>query len=148
MKQEFVYSEGKIFIERDVLYIRNLTLRFSRSLAGNLLLPVCWTLFFLLNFLEEDRAKMYTRMLLLGFMLVFQLPVLYAIIFRRSYAHRIPLKKIVSIEIAQDNIGLETYVRLRLKSGRTRQIPFRNLEDQVQPFTEFLSRYIVQPQLA
>ena len=72
----------------------------------------------------------------------------YDVLFKRSLAKRIPLNRIRSFEIKPDEIGLETFVVLHLKSGRYKKIVFRTLEKQYEPFTELVSQFITQPQLA
>jgi hypothetical protein len=67
---------------------------------------------------------------------------------KRSFANRIPLNRIKSFEIKPDEIGLETFVILHLKSGRYKKIIFRTLKKQYEPFTELVSQHITQPQFA
>ena len=96
---------------------------------------------------EKDNADYFGGVIFL-IMALFHAEPLYDILFKRSLSNRIPLNRIKSFEIKPDEIGLETFVILHLKSGRYKKKFFRTLEKQYEPFTELLSQHIIQPQLA
>ena len=81
---------------------------------------------------------MYVGLLLWGLIMLFHLPALYDVLFKRSYASRIPLSRIKSYKIEDDHYGIQTEVTLYLKNGRYKKIISRKLENQHVPFTEFL----------
>lgn len=148
MKQEFVTVRGKAIIENKSLFVRNLKSSFWNTLAGKLLYPTVVLAFIVLRLISADRP--YDYFVAGMFVIVFSnhLTELYDILFRRSFAGRIPLHRIKSFETKPDEFGLDTEIILHLKNGRYRSIPFRTLENQYQPFTELLSQSIAQPQFA
>jgi hypothetical protein len=148
MKQEFTTVKGKIIIENNVLYIRTLDLD-TYAFVFTFLLPIAIPVFYitwLLNF--QDNPKNYISVIFWGLVALMQLPRLYNIIIRKSYSNRIPLNHIVSYEIKPDDLGLETVVYLKLKSGRYRRLSFRNLEKQFEPLLEIISARLTQAMLA
>ena len=148
MKYEFTSLKGKVLIENDVILIKTLDLD-TYSFIFRFLIPLAIPVFYiawLLNF--QGNPKNYVTVIFIGLLSIMQLPAIYNILIRKSYSNRIPLDRIVSYEVKPDIIGLETIVYLKLKSGRCRQISFRNLEKQYEPFLEIISAHITQAKLA
>lgn len=146
MKQEFITSNGKVVNERNILFIKTLNLHFSETLIAQWL----WALVPLLaiafsTFLQEGPKTLSGLFYLILFL--DNLKLLYKLVFVKSFACRIPLQNIISFETKPDNIGLETDVILKLRSGRYRTVKFRMLENQYQRFTELISEQISQFQL-
>jgi hypothetical protein len=146
MKQKFITSEGKVVIEKDVLFIKSIDMRLSRSMLGKLMYPLCALILFIVQFFDDSESR-YFRMVLWGIVVLINLHIFYEVLFQRSYSSRIPLNKIVSWEVKPGEVELEMKVHLHLRSGRYREIIFRQAEHQYEPFTEFLSQHIAQPQL-
>jgi hypothetical protein len=150
MAQEFITSNGKVTKERDVLFIRNLKLSFSNTLVYQAGYPFIVLIAFILQFIRTTDIEFayYFRIIFWAILLSSQIPALYDILIKRSFAKRISLNRIKSFEIKPDEIGLETFVILHLKLGRYKKIAFRTLEKQYEPFTALFSQHITQPQFA
>jgi len=149
MVQEFITSNGKVIRERDVLFVKTLKHGFWSPVL-HISLPFFILIIFILQFFRETDLEFayYFRIIFWGFLLSSQVPILYDILIKRSFSNRIPLSRILSFEVKPDEVGLETFVILKLKSGRNRKINFRTLEKQYEPFTELVSQHIIQPQFA
>ena len=148
MKYEFTSLKGKVLIENNVILIKTLDLDVS-TFFFRFLIPLVIPVFYiawLFNF--QENPKNYVSVIFLGLLSIMQLPTIYNIVIRKSYSSRIPLDRIISYEVKPDIKGLETIVYLKLKSGRYRQISFRNLEKQYEPFLEIISAHITQATLA
>ena len=148
MTQEFVTTKGKAVVEREVLYLKNLSWQFHHSLLYELSVPLFWFLAAVWKFIEADYPFGYFiagGITLLAFSHGYPL---YDVIFRRSLVSRIPLRRILSYELETSPSGLETYVILQLKSGRYKKIGFRTREHEYEAFTDLLAQYIHQPQPA
>ncbi|HVE61180.1 MAG TPA: hypothetical protein VNA26_05145 [Chitinophagaceae bacterium] len=150
MVQEFITSNGKVIKERDVLFIRNLKLSFSNTILYQVGFPFIALIGFILQFIRATDIEFvyYSRIVFWGIILSSQIPALYDILTKRSFAKRIAINRINSFEIKPDGIGLETFVILHLKSGRYKKIIFRTLEKQYEPFIQLVSQYITPTQLA
>jgi hypothetical protein len=83
-----------------------------------------------------------------SFVVLLRTPRLYEVFIKRSYANRIPLNRIKDVTSAADNQGLHTFVKLHLANGRYRNIRFRTMEKQHEPFIETISHHLEQPQFA
>jgi hypothetical protein len=149
MVQEFITSNGKVIRERDVLFVRNLNFSFRDTIFAELFSFLVWITFSLFNLFEteKDNADYFGAIFFL-IMALFHAGPLYDILFKRSLSNRISLNRITSFQIKPDEVGLETFVILHLKSGRYKKINFRTLEKQYEPFTELVSQHIIQPQFA
>lgn len=132
---------GRASIEKDVLYLRSSYLPFEKTAFAQIGYRLAFPLIFILQFFSSEGPKMYVGLLLWGIIMVFHLPALYDVVFKRSYASRIPLSRIRSYRIEDDHHGIQTEVTLYLKNGRYRKLIFRKLENQHVPFTEFISTY-------
>lgn len=149
MKQEFVTLYGKVVIERDVVYIRSLELPFSKTAFAVISYNMLWVLIFLMQFFRDDEPRKYIGILMFGFLLLFRIPEIYDALIKRSYASRIPLNRVKTVNTEEEeHIGLNVTVVLHFKIGRYKKIVFRKLEQQYQPFVEAVSQYITQPQFA
>src|SRR5918993_4245468 len=141
MKQEFVTLYGRAIIEKDTLYLRSPYLPFEKTAFAQVGYRLAFPLIFILQFFRSEGPKMYVGLLLWGIIMLFHLPALYDVLFKRSYASRIPLSRIRSYKIEDDHHGIQTEITLYLKNGRYRKILFRKLENQHVPFTEFISMH-------
>lgn len=149
MNQEFISSYGKVINERKILFIKILKPRLSSdSWMGQWLWALLPVIAIGISLFDNNVVKKYVSVIFWTLLFWGNLKQLFELLFKRSFATRIPLSRITSYEIKQDEIGLETFVHLRLRSGRIRIIAFRTLEKQVEPFTELVSQHIAQPQLA
>ena len=148
MKQEFVTLYGKATVERDVLFIRNLDLPFTKTSLFQFFYEATFAGIFILAFFKTDGPHKYISILGWGFLLLSRLPQWYDLLFRRSYSNRIPLSRIRSVSIENDQYGLNSFVQLHLDKGRYRKIPFRTMEKEYINFIEAITERITQPQLA
>lgn len=147
MKQEFVTLYGKATIEKNILYVRNLDIPFSKTAFSTIGYQSLFVIIFIFQFLRSEGPLYYVRIIVFGMLLAFHVPEIYDLLFKRSYASRIPLDKIKSVEMDEDYHGLQTNVILRLNNGRYRKIPFRKLENQYEAFVEAIMTRSRQPQL-
>ena len=146
MQQSFFSVHGKIIIENDVLYIRNIkpVLSFRRfswfAYRAIILIRFASYLF------EYESPKRNTGLVLFGFLSVFhvvELAILaYKAIFQQSFATRIPLRNVASCRWEDDDDGFETRFYLQLYSGKERQIRFRTREKEYEPLADVLSQYL------
>jgi hypothetical protein len=147
MKQEFISSNGKVVIERDNLYFKNIKTPLDETAFWKILLLAAPLLLFIMN-LMRDNPRGYAGAVLWGFLFVLRLPDLYEFLFQSSYASRIQLRNIVGVEVIPDTAGLEVYLKIQLKSGRYRKIIFRKLEGQYEPLVELIYQRMAQPSFA
>lgn len=148
MKQEFITSIGKVVKERNVLFIKNLNFKFHHGLVYEFFTPVGWIILAVLWFITFENNFELFMAFVISALAFFHLYPLYDLIFQRSLSKRIPLKRIQSFEMKEGESELETFVILHLKNGRYRKIAFRTLEKQYEPFTELISQYSAETQLA
>ena len=149
MKHEFVTLRGKVIIEKNRLFIRTYYFKVDWSIILKLIVPLLiWVMFIVLLFDDRNDPKWTFRIFIWGLMSVLQIPNIYEMSVQRSYSNSIPLNKIKSFEVQSDTVGYVTLVIFKLKNGRYRTVKFRTLEKQYEPFTELVSQYITQPQLA
>ena len=119
MQQEFITSGGKAIIENNVLFVRNFKPDFFDTVFGRIIFPLILVLAIILQFgyirgpLDYYIADFWTI-----FFLVTYANRLYDLIVKRSFANRISLSRIKSIEIKPDQWGLETEIRIHLRNGR------------------------------
>lgn len=145
MKKEFITAKGKIIIQNQIIFIRTLYWVPGYNFWLRLVLPMLIVIFFFLLLLENEQdPEWYIRLIFWGFLALMQLPLIYSELFRKSYSNRIPLKNIKYHEVIPDRIGLQTEVRLYLKSGRYRNIIFRTHEKQFELFLEALPQSSTQ----
>lgn len=144
MKKEFITTRGKVFIEDDIMHIKQLI---DRQIPSYGLFVVFMLLYTTSKITDDSKAKpmLIILFLLFGMML---LMTLYEILIMSAWKRKIGLREIKSFTIHKDVHELETEVVLYLKSGRQKKISFRNLEHQVEPFLEFVSQYLTQAQIA
>jgi hypothetical protein len=148
MKQEFITLYGKVVVERNILFIRNTDVPFSRSVFARIGYYLLLVALFIMQFFRDEKALQYTGIVVVGFLLLSRLPDLYDCFIKRSYANRISLDQIQSVEIRENEFDLNMDVLIRLKNGRYRQIIFRKLENQYEPFAELITQHINQVQFA
>jgi hypothetical protein len=148
MTQEFVTTKGKAVVEREVLYLKNLSWQFHHSLLYELFVPLFWFFIAALKFIDAADPFEYFMAGVITVLAFCHGYPLYDVLFRRSLVSRIPLGRIFSFELETAPSGLETYVILRLKSGRYKKIAFRTREHEYEAFTALLSQYTHQPQPA
>jgi hypothetical protein len=149
MKQEFVTLYGKAIIERDILHIRSTEMPFSKTVLAQLLMPLLFVGVFIMQFFREEGPKRNLGIVLWGILMLIRLPEIFNMLVRRSYALRIPLQRIKSIKIDEEEpLGLNVSITIHLRNGRYRKLVFRKLEQQYEPFIETITQYITQPQPA
>lgn len=148
MNHEFVTVYGKAIIEKDKLFIRSLDVPFSKTAFSQIAYELFFVVVFALQFFKEHGPMVYVSLLAWGVVFAFRLPAIYDVLFKRSYASRIALNKIKSMEIEEDTHGLQIFIILNLQNNRYRKIPFRKLENQYEPFTEVISHHLTSSQLA
>lgn len=141
--------QGKVVCERDTLFIRSIKVPFTESAVYQVLRPLVPLLgLSIYLFFYEDGPRRYLGILFWGLFCLESLPRLYQLLFKKSLAGRIPLGHVISFEQRPDEFGLETFVDLKLRNGRTRTIVFRTRENDLQAFTRFLSLQSSPTQLA
>jgi len=141
MKQEFITVRGKLFINDDKLVIRNYKLK-TRSDAYRLsiLALLC------LNSIAMGSRLAPLSYILLGLIgfIFFISVVWYLIIY--TWKNQFPLQDIISYRVINDDVGLETTVCLKLRSGKQKEIQFRTHEGQLEPFLELIAQHCIQTQ--
>jgi hypothetical protein len=148
MKQEFTISIGKIFVERNVLFIRRLDLNSHRKFM-DWLLPLAFIAWAILKWSDIENSFDRFGAFVVSVLAVFNIMPLYDVLFRRCWLNRIPISRIKSFEIKDGESSLEKHIILHLHSGRYKKIAFRILEKQYEPFIELISQHsIVQLQKA
>lgn len=142
MKQEFITSYGKVVIERDKIYILTLNRNVSYKGVGVLIFLFTLILAIFIPDISGWFMVFFFGVLTLSenFQFIKTLP-------KTSFSNRILLSEINATSIIDDPKGFDTLVNLHLKSGKTRTIRFRKLENQYQPFIETLSQHIEAPQI-
>ena len=148
MKQGFVTVYGKLIIENNILFIRNVEVPFSRSIYARDLKEVFIVTAFIVQFYRDDEIRSLIGLILWGLVLLYHLPEMWDLVAKRDYANRIPLHQIMHYDTKDHLNGLEVDVILQLKNGRYRKIPFRKLEHQHESFIELLSQYLSAPKFA
>lgn len=138
MKQEFVTLYGQAIIERDTLFLRSLYLPFEKTPLAQIGIELIWLTVFVSRLFSLDTSMRMIIAIVWGLLIASRIPTMYDKFFKRSYATRIPLSSIERITKKKDAHGLETELRLHLKSGRYKSIVFRNLEKQLEPFISAL----------
>jgi hypothetical protein len=147
-QQEFVTLYGKAIIERDVLFLRSYNVPFTRTNFFRVGYELCFIAIFVLSFFKDEGPGKYISILGWGFVLLFRFTEWFDILLKRSYAHRIPLNRVESVATEPDQFGLNTNIRLQLRNGRYRIIPFRTMEKQYEAFIEAISHQIAPTQFA
>lgn len=149
MKQEFITVKGKVDLNEKRLLIQDLRFNFWKTAIGEILFP-CFTLIvaFFSFFNPGKPFGYFATFILMALFFSNSFKQFYSVLFKKSYSGFVPVNRIVSFELKPNEFGLETEVRVHLKNGRYRSIAFRTLEKQYEPFTELLTHYIAQPQLA
>ena len=148
MKQEFITSRGKVILERDILYIRNLDGAFHHTLLYEIGPPILWLTVAVTKVATAETPFDFFFSAVFCILAIFHAGPLYDVVFRRSLSRRIHLNRITTYEVKDDAIGLETIVTLRLRNGRYKKIAFRTLERQYEAFTALLSPTHFQTQTA
>jgi|GEM_PF-1261780 len=139
MKQEFVTSEGKLTIDNGVLIFDRVIRRMDYKHHIGIVLALTFAFRLFYAFGEQVPAKRSLEFMLYGVgTLIWTVPLLYRLL-HRSQAKKIHLQKIESYQFDEESNELETHVRLNLRSGRIRIIPFRNLENQMESFLAVLA---------
>jgi hypothetical protein len=121
---------------------------FSKTALAQVGFEACFLILFIVQFLVYEGARRYVGIVLWGALLLGHLPTLYDLVIKRSFATRIPLNKIKSVRIEEDNHGLHTHIILYLENSSYVKIPFRKLENQYQPLVEAIYQYLHSTQYA
>lgn len=145
MKQEFVTLYGRAVIEGDTLFFRSPYLPFTKTPFAQIGYELVFVLAFVMQFYREPGARRNMGIVVFGFLLLTHLPALYQKLVKDSYATRIPLSRIISVEAADDHHGLQTAVTLHLKNGRHKKVTFRKLEGQMGAFIQAVSTHGLVP---
>lgn len=148
MKQEYLTSRGKLIVERDVLYIRNLKSSIGDTILGLTFYPLIALILSVLRFVSAEDNMDYFVGLIWGIIFLANGYSIYDVLFRRSFSKRIPVQRIKSFELKPDQFGLETELIMHLKNGRYRSVFFRTMENQYKPLAEYLSAHQLEPQFA
>ncbi|HZH96879.1 MAG TPA: hypothetical protein VEY06_13390 [Flavisolibacter sp.] len=149
MAEEFVSVDGKVILEREVLFFR--TIKFSsltETVFFKIFAGVSALALFVTAFFYDNDFDLFRHLILSILLLIWFIPPLYDILFKRSLSARIPLSRIASYELKDDGKGLETTLKLHLRSGRYKAILFRTLEKQYEPLVNLISQHSTQPQFA
>lgn len=141
MKQEFVTLYGKVIIERGTVFFRSPYKPFSETAFAQIGYQAAFVFVFALQFFRDDHKQRFVGIIVMGLLMLIHLPDLYDRLFKRSYAGRIPLSRIVSSETTEDVHGLQITVTLHLENGRYRKVLFRKFENQHQAFLQTLSAH-------
>jgi len=150
MNQEYITSSGKLIVQKDVLYVRTQKDLFTQPIFFDFLpvlliiVPVIHLVYF------ENNPRWYFRMVFYFGLFLMYGKNIFNVLFKKSFATRIPVSRIRMFEIKPDETasGLETKLLLHLNSGRIKTIAFRTRENQLEPFTEYLTSHIPSTQLA
>ncbi len=150
MSQEYITTTGRVIVERDILYLRSENKPFSQTAFFDFLPALLLILPFIHLAYFENNPRWFFRMFFYLTLLFMYGSKLYDVIFKKSFATRIPVSRIRKMEIIPDETisGLETKLLLYLQSGRIRTIAFRTREYQLEPLAEYLSIQISVPRLA
>ena len=147
MRSEFITTGGKIVLERDTLFIRNINTGFHHTLAYELAMPLVYMVVAIFRLCTVETPFDYVAGAVFVILAIGHSRPLYDVLFLRSLSNRIPLKRIRSFELI-DNDALHTTMVLKLQNGRYKKISFRLLEEQYQPLAELLSQHVHQTQSA
>lgn len=150
MNQEFITSIGKVIRERDVLFLKTLKGGFTNTIVYENGYPFVVFIIFCLQFIRWTEVEFFYYYRIVFWAILFSTCAssLYDTIAKKSFAKSNPLNRIKSFDIKEGESELETVVIIHLKNGRYRKIAFRTLEKQYEPFTELLSQYSMQLQVA
>ena len=144
MKQEFVTVRGKVIMEDDSFVVRN---RKPRDRSDFFFLT--FFLFYALTKLDDNNKQRPLALLFLGFLSLYGLFLLIELFFINAWRDRIRYSDIKSFRTVPDEYGgLEVIVKVYLRNGRQKTIPFRTLEKQHEPFLELLGQQVTQVQMA
>ena len=141
MKKEFVTVRGKVFIENDLLTISNKKLKENKDMYW-----MGFNAIFAMHIIDKDSKAKPLAYAILGILAFLIIIALIEFFFINSWKNKIPLSSIQSVKVEDDRIGLETLVILKLRSGKRKEITFRTLENQFEPFVDLVSQYIMQKQ--
>jgi hypothetical protein len=148
MTEEFITARGKVHLNDQRLIVQDLKVEFSKTLVGELSLPVIVFTLTILSFWNRSKAFGFIAAVYAVLFILYYFDGLYTILLKKSYSNYIAVNRINSVTVKPDKFGLETEVRVHLKNGRFRSIVFRARENQYEPFIKSISQYILQPQLA
>ncbi len=148
MNEEFITTNGRVIFERKVLFIKTAKMRFSDSGLGQWLWALLPVGVITASFFKEDEVRKWASILIATVIFSKNFVLLKHLIVKKSFASRIPLKRVVFFQLEPDATGLETKVHLTLSSGRVRTISFRTLEKQYEPFTELLLNHCALAKVA
>lgn len=152
MEQAFISVYGKVKIEKDVLFIRNVKPVLSLRQFAWVAFRVAILIRFFIYFFEDESPKRNIGLVLFGFLSLFYgielARLAHKTVFQQSFANRIPLRHIRFYRLQDDANGLETHLFLTLRSGRERKISFRTREKEYEALAERLSHYLADLKLA
>ena len=136
MRQEFIYTRGKIIVENDLLLIKHTEKRIVSGLPFQVLMILAITGLFVQRILDNSWI---IGTFFVGAFSIMGLIVLYDLLKNNHFSNTIPLNKISSYAVKPGGSELEMDVILSMRSGRYKTIPFRTLEKQHEEFAGWLS---------
>ena len=148
MNQEFITAYGKVIEEKGILHVRTLKLQFWNTVLAQWLWALLPPAAIIINIFEPDPFRRFVRVIFFSIIFFNNIKLLYELLFKRTFAGRIPLARVRRYEITEDENKLEAHVKVYLASGRYRMITFRVHENSLAPFTQMLDNAIGQPQYA
>jgi hypothetical protein len=146
VKVNFATTYGLAVVENDKLFIRSFYLPLTKTDVARVAYELLWIGVFVFQFFR-DEPKKYVGIVVWGLLLLLRSPDFYDVLFKRSYAKQIPLRHIQRFSLEDDQHGYQTVVKLQLKNGRYRELVFRKLENQAEPFVGLLSPYLTASKL-
>lgn len=142
MQQEFTTAYGKLFIDDDSIRIVNKNSWQKFRSIIRIIAPLFFAAALFDKLMQEPSPKRNFKIVIYGLlMLMSSGPLIYAI-FIRNFSNRIPLSKIKSYKILEDEFVNQTRVSLQLTSGRGQRIIFLKANDEAEHFTSFLSELL------
>ena len=136
----FTTVHGRVLVESEMLYIKNLRFSWRDSLFGKLLLPMALLTVALTKFVYADVPFDYFLASVWLVLFLTHSTTLYTVLVLQSFSSDIPLNRIRSASLRMPSTNsLEIELRLHLKNGRYRIIRFRRLEKQWEGFLQSLS---------
>jgi len=143
MKQEFITTNGKVIIDDGVIHVKKLV----HHSSGEFNFLIFWTMYILFLLIDETKIRPLLY-IVLGLLALAFLIMIFERVFIKSWKKKIPLANIKSYRVNKDVAGLETKVVLFLRSGRQKEIVFRNHDHQLDPFLDIVTQQITQTQFA
>lgn len=143
MKQEFITLEGRISIERDLLYIKRLKYRQDYEHYRYL----AW-MFFAISIIERGKKTAPLAYVMVGITAIILLVMGIRVIYLNKWKSRFHLSRLKSYKVEDDGMGLETKITLYFRSGTAKDIIFRTSEKQHDAFLQLIQQHLTSIQIA